>query len=139
MHLKILLSHCFPVDTVRKLNVHKTFRGRPGHLLNVLCTFNLCPVSTGFSTFFPFHKLQICSYIVRFWYNNVIGIKIDKKPPSFIPTPCLSYLIEFSDPPLYWEPLFIGDLRVLTSFANEIANKNSMSFFADIRHNSLKH
>ena len=35
----------FPVDTVRKLSVHKTFRRRPGRLLNVLSTFNLCPVS----------------------------------------------------------------------------------------------
>ena len=35
-----------PVDTGRKLNVHKTFRRRPGRLLNVLCTFNLRPVST---------------------------------------------------------------------------------------------
>ena len=37
----------FPVDTGRKLNVHKTFRRRPGRLLNGLCTFNLRPVSTG--------------------------------------------------------------------------------------------
>ena len=37
----------YPVDTERKLNLHKTFRGRPGHLPNVLCTFNLRPVSTG--------------------------------------------------------------------------------------------
>ena len=37
----------FPVDAGRKLNVHKTFRRRPGRLLNVLCTFNLRPVSTG--------------------------------------------------------------------------------------------
>ena len=36
-----------PVDTGRKLNVHKTFRRRPGRLLNVLCSFNLRPVSTG--------------------------------------------------------------------------------------------
>ena len=36
-----------PVDTGRKLNVHKTFRRRPGHLLNVLCTLNLRPVPTG--------------------------------------------------------------------------------------------
>ena len=36
----------FPVDTGRKLNIHKTFRRRPGRLLNVLCTFNLRPVST---------------------------------------------------------------------------------------------
>ena len=30
-----------------KLNVHKTFRRRPGRLLNVLSTFNLHSVSTG--------------------------------------------------------------------------------------------
>ena len=36
-----------PVDTGRKLNVHKTFKRRPGPLLNVLCAFNLRPVSTG--------------------------------------------------------------------------------------------
>ena len=36
-----------PIDTGRKLNVHKTFRGRPGRLLSVLSRFNLCPVSTG--------------------------------------------------------------------------------------------
>ena len=35
----------YPADTGRKLNVHKTFRRRPGCLLNILCTFNLCPVS----------------------------------------------------------------------------------------------
>ena len=36
-----------PADTGRKLNVHKTFRRCPGCLLNVLCTLNLRPVSTG--------------------------------------------------------------------------------------------
>ena len=35
-----------PADTERKLNVHKTFRRLPRRLLNVLCTFNLRPVST---------------------------------------------------------------------------------------------
>ena len=38
----------FPVDAGRKLNVHKTFRRRPGHLRNVLCTFNLRSVPTRF-------------------------------------------------------------------------------------------
>ena len=42
-----LLETNAPVDTGRKLNVHKTFRRHPGRLLNVLCTFNLLPVSTG--------------------------------------------------------------------------------------------
>ena len=36
-----------PVDTRRKLNVHKTFRRCPGSLLNVLRTFNVRPVFTG--------------------------------------------------------------------------------------------
>ena len=36
-----------PLDTGRKLNVHKTFRRRPGCLVNVLCTFNLRLVSRG--------------------------------------------------------------------------------------------
>ena len=38
----------YPVNSGRKLNVHKTFRRRPECLLNVLCTFNLRPVSTGY-------------------------------------------------------------------------------------------
>ena len=36
-----------PIDTGCKWNVHKTFRRRLGLLLNVLCTFNIRPVSTG--------------------------------------------------------------------------------------------
>ena len=37
----------YPVDTGRKFNVHKTFRRRPGRLMNILCMLNLRPVSTG--------------------------------------------------------------------------------------------
>ena len=48
----MILSNSYPVDTGRKLNVHKTFRRRPGRLLNVSCTFNLCPVSNGYNRFF---------------------------------------------------------------------------------------
>ena len=36
-----------PLGTGCKLNVHKTFRRRPGRLLNVLCTLSLHPVSRG--------------------------------------------------------------------------------------------
>ena len=35
----------FPINTERKLNV--TIRRRTGRPLNVLCTYNLRPVSTG--------------------------------------------------------------------------------------------
>ena len=45
-HLTAYL-YSYPVDTGHNLNVHKTFRRRPGCLLNVLCTFNLRSVSTG--------------------------------------------------------------------------------------------
>ena len=41
-----------PADTGRKLNVHKTFRRRPGRLLNVLCMVNLRPVSTGLANIY---------------------------------------------------------------------------------------
>ena len=41
-----------PADTGRKLNVHKTFRRRPGRLLNVLRTVNLRPVSTGLANIY---------------------------------------------------------------------------------------
>ena len=40
-------THIPPVDTGSKLNIHKMLRRRPGRLLNVLCTLNLRPVSTG--------------------------------------------------------------------------------------------
>ena len=49
-HIQIFVSD-LRVDTRRKLNVHKTFRRRPGRLLDVLCTFSLLPVSTGQSLF----------------------------------------------------------------------------------------
>ena len=35
------------LDVEIKLHVHKTFRRCPGHVLNVLCTFNLRSVSRG--------------------------------------------------------------------------------------------
>ena len=52
-------THLHPVDTGRKSNVHKTFRRRPGRLLNVLCTFNLRPVSTGKS-----QAKEICTFTI---------------------------------------------------------------------------
>ena len=75
-----------PVDTGHKLDVHKTFRRRPGRLLKVLCTFNLRPVSTGESNiicifdspqkkgvcgFFKFSAKQLYFYFVI----NFFGIK----------------------------------------------------------------
>ena len=47
-----------PVDTGRKLNVYTMFRRHPGRLLNVLCTFNLLPVSAALLAF----KLTVFTY-----------------------------------------------------------------------------
>ena len=66
-----------PVDTGRKLNVHKTFKRRPGRLLNVLCTFNLRPVSKGEDILFSndiklSHRLdRACSHI----YPSIIAAR----------------------------------------------------------------
>ena len=45
--LVALLANQYPLGTGHKLNVHKMFKKRPARLLNVLCTFNLGPVSRG--------------------------------------------------------------------------------------------
>ena len=45
-----------PLDTRRKLNEHKLFSRRPGRLLNILCTFNLRPVSRGEADLRPLAK-----------------------------------------------------------------------------------
>ena len=55
--LRETLTFAAPVDTGRKLNVHKTFRRRPGILLKVLCTLNFRPVSTG-AAFCSFQLLR---------------------------------------------------------------------------------
>ena len=61
-----------PVDTGHTLNLHKTFRRRPGRLLNVLCTFNLRPVSTRYwnncliaSDFFHLfaQSIKLCTFL----------------------------------------------------------------------------
>ena len=47
---QVRISPRSPVDTERKLNIHKTFKRRkrrPGRLPNILYTFNLRPVFTG--------------------------------------------------------------------------------------------
>ena len=56
----MMVMMMIPVDTGRKMNVHKTYRTRPGRLLNVLCTFNVRPVSTGrrFAGNFPKSAMQ---------------------------------------------------------------------------------
>ena len=58
------LSLFIPVDTWRKLNIHKMFRRRPGRLLNVLCTFSLRHVSTGMRIYFWLNYnfiLKVCT------------------------------------------------------------------------------
>ena len=65
---KKLFEGYYPVDTARKLNVHKTLRRRPGRILNVLCTFNLLAVSRSM-----FKPGNICSHFfmtLRFFISR---------------------------------------------------------------------
>ena len=78
--LKLLENAQNLVDTGRKLNVHKTFRRRPGRHLNVLCTFNLRPVCTGI-----FHSVIL--QIMKFSSKGPLmapGLKTSAKKSSII-------------------------------------------------------
>ena len=67
------LQHKNPVDTGRKLNVHKTSTRCSGHLLNVLYTFDLRPVPTGkeyrfnVSDVYKFNHLNALVFLSRKW------------------------------------------------------------------------
>ena len=61
----------FPVDTGRKLNVQKTFRRRPGRLLNGFCTFNLLPVSTGLVALIWKHLNYEINEMLFLYLNNL--------------------------------------------------------------------
>ena len=60
-----------PVDTERKLNIHKTFRRRSGRILNVLCTFNLRPVFTGKLSL---QKQLPGGVLWKIWFYNFIKL-----------------------------------------------------------------
>ena len=56
-------EHFLPPDA-HTLNVHKTFRTRPGRLLNILCTFKVCASGGKKCSFFG--KFSLLSWITRF-------------------------------------------------------------------------
>ena len=67
----------YPVNTRRKLNVHKTFRRRPGRLLNFFCTFNLRPVSPAEPPCFVFVNQLFQRFVksmIKFLFYYKIGI-----------------------------------------------------------------
>ena len=67
------------------------------------------------STFFPFYKLELCSYIGKFWFIYIIGIKMNKKTRLFqspLPLIIFHWIIEFSNPLFIKTPVFILDLSV---------------------------
>ena len=76
----------YPLDTGRKLNVHKMFIRRPGRLLNVLCTFSLHPVPRGYillelfcKEFANFYSLQSAfSFVIckKFYFPIASAFKV---------------------------------------------------------------
>ena len=72
--IHVNLKQNIPRRHRRKLNVHKTFRRHPGRVLNVLCTFNLLPVSTGYLCFLEINddECRNCeAYIFPLFYETV--------------------------------------------------------------------
>ena len=65
--LRTLLTS--PVDTGRKLNVHKTFKRRPERLLNILYAFNLRPVATGSLLLVIANILHMKRFFLSLEYN----------------------------------------------------------------------
>ena len=76
--LRDSIQSFYPLDTGRKLNVHKTFRRRLGRLLNVLCTFNLRTVSTGqdYCSFINVHECCKWSKSIKF-FAKIINMVIN--------------------------------------------------------------
>ena len=70
----LLLLKYYHVDTGRRLNVHETFRRRPGRLLNVLCTFNFRPVSTGIMI----HSLTTSHWTTSHWIASMFVYLLHK-------------------------------------------------------------
>ena len=67
-----------PAHTGRKLNVHKAFRRRPGRLLNVLCTFNLRPVSTGkWVELSSINRFRPSIFTTRIWLKNLPSVALE--------------------------------------------------------------
>ena len=86
IHFSALMSNHTstpPLNTVRKLNLHKMFRKVPGRLLNVLCTFNLCPV---------------CKWTVK----TIITVQMRRHSKSFMINP-LSEVNELGQEIIYQE------------------------------------
>ena len=109
-------SSFLPIDTGRKLNVHKTFRRRPGRLLNVLCTFNLRPVSIGLCKYdYPKSKDEQILYLASFKISQA-------KFSKYLTVSSYStYLHE------HGFPAILGKLKVL-----QIKSEYFFSFFTDI-------
>ena len=79
--------NAFPLDTERKLNIHKTWRRCPGHFLDVLCNFNLYIMSR-VSIFY-----NKCSKILK-WIRIIASIRT--KSPSWHSCRQISKSSEFS-------------------------------------------
>ena len=65
-----------PLDTRLKLNVHKSYRRRPGRLLNVLCTFNTRSVSRGkYQSLFSFNfKTTVYLLYDIVWATDIVRV-----------------------------------------------------------------
>ena len=107
------------VNTSFQLSIYQVI------FLNLKNLFSLC-----FSTFFPFHKLQLCSHIGKFWYIYVVGIRINKNPPRLFQPPSLPIISHWCfRPPCLLRPLpSVSSGPKSTLYKLELVNKDSKLF-----------
>ena len=76
----VIICSVIPLYAGRKLNVHKTFKRRPGFILNVLCTFSLLLVFREYNEVKLFRKTlrEKCT-------NTVFSPNIGKYGPELTP------------------------------------------------------
>ena len=134
-----------PVDTGRKLNVHKTFRRRPWRLLNVLCTFNLRSVSTGMgegsvkNNFTLFELLSITfSMLIFFLFLTIWRQKLHE--PLFTPpspsTILLKFIRSFYPPPFLHPPSYCYCMALCDS--SLISILHGSTYFLSMKGNILQ-
>ena len=70
-----IINWFYPLDTVSKLNIYKTFRRRLGRLLNVLCTISVYVLCQGIKAVNYFRKISWIIIIISWIFNIRSGYR----------------------------------------------------------------
>ena len=148
IYVEYMCSYKPLVDTARILNVHKFFRRWPWHLLNILCAFNVCPVSMvkyvcktcqsiqykdSLSKIILWRSNWVNQFQIQ-WLHKIFGVpgtlfyksipRATKSPASHV---CLPQFYFFYHLPAFWKKvnfclIRLNDETLLFTFSQAAAN-----------------